>query len=151
MDESIIYAIQELEAIIDFYYNRNDTVEITEFILERIDDEELVKITLLESIGLFDEDEKNINWNYIIENIYFIIDRIENYINYKNANLINMGYEFNVEVKDSDKCMNYDDMLSMDWVQLDSLDDLECYHNGISYYGTTPSSKKEYEDIRIYY
>lgn len=152
MDDSIINAINELQEIIDFYYNR-DTVETVEFIYNKIIDEEIVKATLLESIGLFEENESNINWNYIIENIYFIMDGIESYVSYQKTSLIQIGYEFNEEIIDNNVCYDEDDMLSMDWIQLDSLDDLEIVGiigNG-HYYGDLPSSKKEYEDIKMYY
>ncbi|KGJ49842.1 hypothetical protein KD33_07900 [Clostridium sp. NCR] len=151
MDDSMINTINELQEIIDFYKYRNDTLELSEFILDKMDENEKVYATLFDILGVFEDDKDNVNFNYVIENIYSIIDKIEDYISYQKSNLIYIGYEFETEIEDDNKCGNLEDALYYDWELLDDMDDLEIVNINGNWHGTTPSSKKEYEDIRMYY
>lgn len=147
----MINAINELQEIIDFYKYRNDTLELSEFILDKMDENEKVYATLFDILGLFEDDKDNVNFNYVIENIYSIIDKIEDYISYQKSNLIYIGYEFETEIEDDNKCGNPEDALYYDWELLDDMDDLEIVNINGNWHGATPLSKKEYEDIRMYY
>lgn len=147
----MINAINELQEIIDFYKYRNDTLELSEFILDKMDENEKVYATLFDILGVFEDDKDNVNFNYVIENIYSIIDKIEDYISYQKSNLIYIGYIFETEIQDDNKCGNPEYALYYHWELLDDMDDLEVININGNWHGTTPSSKKEYEDIRMYY
>lgn len=147
----MINTINELQEIIDFYKYRNDTLELSEFILDKMDENEKVYATLFDILGVFEDDKDNVNFNYVIENIYSIIDKIEDYISYQKSNLIYIGYEFETKIEDDNKCGNPEDALYYDWELLDDMDDLEIININGNWHGTTLSSKKEYEDIRMYY
>ena len=147
----MINTINELQEIIDFYKYRNDTLELSEFILDKMDENEKVYATLFDLLGVFEDDKANVNFNYVIENIYFIKDGIEDFVSYQKSKLIDIGYEFETEIEDDNKCGNLEDALYYDWELLDDMDDLEIVNINGNWHGTTPSSKKEYEDIRMYY
>lgn len=151
MDELMIEFINELDEIIDFYKYRNDTLELSEFILDKMDENEKVYTALFDMIEVFKEDKDNVNYDYVLDNIYFIKDRIEDFVNYQKSKLIDIGYEFETEIQDDNKCGNPEDALYYDWELLDDMDDLEVININGNWHGTTPSSKKEYEDIRMYY
>ncbi|GAA0863582.1 hypothetical protein [Paraclostridium tenue] len=150
--------INKLEDIINFKNNRNSNCESAEYILSKLKNEMegledyCLYPTFFNSLDLFDANEDNINYNYILENIETIYKEIETYYSYNKYKLYEDGYIFTSTIKQNDySFVNCDDALQNDWIQIDELEDLCVINGNGSLHGSLANSKKIYEDINMYY
>lgn len=143
--------LNTIDNILEYNKFRNDNYEIAEFIEDLMLDYKEVHDLLFITLDLFEDNEDNINFKYIFDNLKNILTTIESYRDYQFIKFYEDGgvYERDIYIDTNKYYAPKDDILQDDWIQLESIEDeLELDEYGFGY---LQSKKKQREDISMYY
>ena len=143
--------LNTIDNILDYNKFRNDNYETSEFIKDLMLNYKTVHNLLFITLDLFEDNEDNINFEYIFNNLKNILTTIESYRDYQLIKFYEDGevYERDIYIDTNKYYAPKDDILQDDWIQLESIvDELELDEYGFGY---LQSKKKKREDISMYY
>lgn len=143
--------LNTIDNILEYNKFRNDNYETAEFIEDLILNYKTVHDLLFITLDLFEDNEDNINFEYIFNNLNNILTTIESYRDYQLIKFYEDGevYERDIYIDTNKYHAPKDDILQDDWIQLESIvDELELDEYRFGY---LQSKKKKREDISMYY
>lgn len=143
--------LNTIDNILEYNKFRNDNYETAEFIEDLMLNYKTTHDLLFITLDLFEDNEDNINFEYIFNNLKNILTTIESYRDYQLIKFYEDGevYERDIYIDTNKYHAPKDDILQDDWIQLESIvDELELDEYGFGY---LQSKKKKREDISIYY
>lgn len=143
--------LNTIDNILEYNKFRNDNYETAEFIEDLMLNYKTTHDLLFITLDLFEDNEDNINFEYIFNNLKNILTTIESYRDYQLIKFYEDGevYERDIYIDTNKYHAPKDDILQDDWIQLESIvDELELDEYGFGY---LQSKKKKREDISMYY
>ncbi len=143
--------LNTIDNILEYNKFRNDNYETAEFIEDLMLNYKTVHNLLFITLDLFEDNEDNINFEYIFNNLKNILTTIESYRDYQLIKFYEDGevYERDIYIDTNKYHAPKDDILQDDWIQLENIvDELELDEYGFGY---LQSKKKKREDISMYY
>ncbi|SCI75076.1 Uncharacterised protein [uncultured Clostridium sp.] len=143
--------LNTIDNILEYNKFRNDNYETAEFIEDVMLNYKTVHNLLFITLDLFEDNEDNINFEYIFNNLKNILTSIESYRDYQLIKFYEDGevYERDIYIDTNKYYPPKDDILQDDWIQLESIEgELELDEYGFGY---LQSKKKKREDISMYY
>lgn len=143
--------LNTIDNILEYNKFRNDNYETAEFIEDLMLNYKTTHDLLFITLDLFEDNEDNINFEYIFNNLKNILTTIESYRDYQLIKFYEDGevYERDIYIDTNKYHPPKDDILQDDWIQLESIEDeLELDEYGFGY---LQSEKKKREDISMYY